>query len=133
MSSNTTSREVDILGMTNVLFANADPKLIQLYHPYLTRHFFVDSANDGLTALRKLKLTRPNVIISDYQLPRLSGLGLLKFVRSQENLAATPFIFFTNRLNIREALSFAANDWLNLSLTTPDLLIEKIYYHLKLN
>jgi len=127
------ARKVDILGMIKILLAHSDPKLIDLYKPFLSRHFEVDSASQGLAALRKIQVTSPSLIVSDYHLPLLSGLTLLKFVRNHSVLGAIPFMFLTNHSNPHQALSFGANDWLAPNTTTPNLLVEKIYHQLKLN
>ena len=118
--------------MIKVLFAHADPKLTDLYQPRLASHFNVDSAQDGLTALRKFKLNRPGLVVTDYHLPLLSGIALLKFARSN-NSAPIPFIFLTSALHTDHALGLGANDWLDLASATPDLLVERIYGQLKLH
>ncbi len=117
--------------MKQIFFINPDVKLVQIYEPYLKKHFNVDSAHDGLTAMRKIQLSHPNLIISDYYLPLISGLSLLKFVRGHAKLFPVPFIFLTEHDNPQEALNRGANDWLPRKFGSPDLLLEKIYYHLK--
>jgi two-component system response regulator AdeR len=119
--------------MFKILFAQSDPKLVELYRSRLSRHFGVDSALDGLTAVRKFRLNQPRVVVSDYHLPRLSGLALLKFVRSTAGFAPTPFLFLAQDVDADKALNLGANDCLDLSSTTPDLLIEKIYLQMRLN
>jgi CheY-like chemotaxis protein len=119
--------------MYTILFVQSDPKLVQLYLPSLSRHFAVDPALDGLSALRKLRLVRPGLIISDYHLPHLSGLALLKFVRSTPGFGPIPFIFLADNGNNRDALSLGANDWLEKSQATPDTLIDLIYRQIRLN
>jgi len=119
--------------MLRVLFVHSDPKLIDLYRSRLSRHFLVDSAANGLLALRRLKLKPPGLIVSSYRLPLLSGLSLLKYVRNESGLVRTPFMFLADDHPVDDALSFGASDWLPLSSTTPDLLISKIYYHVKHN
>lgn len=115
-----------------VLFAHSDPKLVDLYHPRLAPYFSVDWALDGLSALRKLKLSKPGLVVSDYYLPLLSGLGLLKFVH-RSVFPPIPFIFLASTGNMGHALSQGANDWLDLSKASPDMLIEKIYSQIKVN
>jgi len=117
--------------MHKILFAHSDPKLIRLYHPHLSSHFSLDSANNGLIALRKIKLNTPGLIVSDYKLPIISGLTLLKFVRKNPHTFATPFVFLSDYPGFEEALSFGANDWFLKAEMHPDLLIERIYHHLK--
>ncbi len=119
--------------MIQILIANSDRKLTSIHEAHLKRHFLVDSAHNGLQALRQASLRRPAIIISDYHLPLISGLGLLKYIRSHRQLHAIPFLFLTDHTDASLALSHGANDWLSRSLTTPEVLAEKIYHHLKLN
>lgn len=119
--------------MMKVLFVHPDEKLAQVYRPYLLQHFQVDSATDGLSGLRRLKTFAPNLVVSDYQMPHVSGLAFLKFVRSSPEYNRTPFIFLTNYHDPNLALSSGASDWLDVKTSTPDLLVQKIYHHLKIH
>lgn len=119
--------------MIQILLANSDRKLTLIHETHLKPHFLVDSAHNGLSALRQVSLRRPSLIISDYHLPLISGLGLLKYIRSHRDLHAIPFLFLTDHADAAAALSHGANDWLSRSATTPEMLAEKIYHHLKLN
>ncbi|MFC1523323.1 response regulator [Thermodesulfobacteriota bacterium] len=52
-------------------------------------------ADDGTTALDILKQEKIDMIISDWNMPKMTGLDLLKAVRSSEEFANTPFIMVT--------------------------------------
>lgn len=117
--------------MHKVLLIQPDVKLADVIRPYLVKHFALDSAHDGISGFRKLKMTNPHVIVSDYELPYLSGLALLKFVRNTESFSSTPFMFFTKHNDVTKALGGGATAWLDATETTPDVLIEKIHYYLK--
>lgn len=52
-------------------------------------------ADDGTTALNVLKNEKIDLIISDWNMPKMTGLDLLKAVRADPNLAETPFIMVT--------------------------------------
>ncbi|OIP44071.1 MAG: response regulator [Deltaproteobacteria bacterium CG_4_10_14_3_um_filter_60_8] len=52
-------------------------------------------ADDGTTALEVLKKEKVDLIISDWNMPKMTGLELLKTVRASETLARTPFIMVT--------------------------------------
>lgn len=119
--------------MFKILFAQSDPTLVQLYVPRLSLHFSVDSASDGLTALRKIRIAKPGLVVSDYHLPQLSGLALLKFLRSQAEYSFIPFIFLAHFENTQSALNLGANDWLDMTMASPDSLIERIYRQVRLN
>jgi uncharacterized protein (TIGR02266 family) len=57
--------------------------------------FDVLSANDGLEGLGVAIRERPDVILTDVNMPRMDGWKLLRMVRSRPNLASTPVIFLT--------------------------------------
>ena len=119
--------------MHKILFAHSDQKLLEIYRHHLARHFSFDSAVDGLSALRKLRDLSHSMVVADYNLPVFSGAGLLKFVRAHTHLSPLPFIFLTTHPDPYLALGLGASDWLDSAQTNPEQLIEKLYYHLKIN
>ena len=52
-------------------------------------------ADDGSTALVVLKKDKVGLIMSDWNMPNLSGLDLLKAVRSDESIKDIPFLMVT--------------------------------------
>ena len=55
----------------------------------------VDEAMDGSGALGKLRERSYGLIISDWNMEPMTGLELLKEVRADEKMKATPFIMVT--------------------------------------
>jgi two-component system, chemotaxis family, chemotaxis protein CheY len=55
----------------------------------------VDDANDGASALAKMRDKRYGLVISDWNMEPMTGYDLLQQVRADPNLAATPFIMVT--------------------------------------
>lgn len=60
----------------------------------------IDQADDGATALPMIMEAQEKgepyeFIVSDWNMPQMSGLDLLKTVRADENLKATPFLMIT--------------------------------------
>ncbi len=55
----------------------------------------VDEATDGSTALQKLRDKPYSLVISDWNMEPMNGLQLLKEVRADADLEATPFIMVT--------------------------------------
>ena len=55
----------------------------------------VDDAPDGSVALSKMQCKRYGLVISDWNMEPMTGYELLKQVRADQNLAATPFIMVT--------------------------------------
>jgi two-component system chemotaxis response regulator CheY len=55
----------------------------------------VDDACDGASALAKLRQRKYGLVISDWNMEPMSGYDLLRQVRSDPELADTPFIMVT--------------------------------------
>jgi two-component system chemotaxis response regulator CheY len=55
----------------------------------------IDEATDGSMALEKLKDKKYGLVISDWNMQPMTGLELLRAVRGDGNLKATPFIMIT--------------------------------------
>jgi two-component system chemotaxis response regulator CheY len=55
----------------------------------------VDDASDGSLALAKMRDKRYGLVISDWNMEPMTGFDLLKQVRSDPDLTATPFIMVT--------------------------------------
>jgi len=80
--------------------------------------------DDGAEALQKLRdfaesKTRPKLILLDLNLPGLSGLDLLKFIREIPYLKTIPVILFSTSDNpddVKASIEFGANAY----LTKPD-------------
>jgi two-component system cell cycle response regulator DivK len=54
--------------------------------------FLVELAQDGLTALKLLSQMKPGLVVLDLDIPKLSGVDVLKFIRADRALRATPVI-----------------------------------------
>lgn len=52
-------------------------------------------ADDGATAVDVLKQEKVDMIISDWNMPKMTGLELLKHVRADGGMKDTPFIMVT--------------------------------------
>lgn len=52
-------------------------------------------ADDGTTALDVLKKEKIDMVISDWNMPKMTGLDLLKAVRADAGMANLPFIMVT--------------------------------------
>jgi DNA-binding response OmpR family regulator len=118
--------------MHRLVFIHPDQKLLSIYKKSLSEHFQIDPASDGLQGLRLIQKRRPDIIVSEYNLPTLSGASLLRFVRNHHELFAVPFIFLSTYHPAAETLGLGANEWMVASQVDPEILISKCHQHLKL-
>ena len=67
----------------------------------------VIEAGNGVEVLRLLELNKVDPIVSDWNMPMMTGLELLKRVRTEERLKGLPFLMVTaeaQKENIIEAI-----------------------------
>ena len=55
----------------------------------------IDEAGDGSEALQKLRAKKYDFIISDWNMPVMEGIELLRAVRADESLKKIPFLMVT--------------------------------------
>jgi len=81
-------------------------------------------AADGEDALRAL-ITRPaHLIISDFNMPKLDGLGLLRAIRAHEPTRKSAFIMLTGRADrdlVQRAAQYGVNNYLVKPFTVATL------------
>jgi two-component system chemotaxis response regulator CheY len=88
----------------------------------------VVEAEDGLAALKILKSQQVDFIISDWNMPNMSGLELLKAVRGDDELKALPFLMVTAEAlkdNVVAAVKAGVSNYI-VKPFTAEVLNEKI-------
>ena len=80
-----------------VLYVDDDPDLLDIGKLFLEGEtgFFVDCALSGKEALDRIAAGHYDAVVSDYQMPKMDGITLLKTVRA--GFRMLPFILFTGR------------------------------------
>ena len=85
-------------------------------------------AEDGVMAFKTLKSQKIDVVVSDWNMPNMSGLELLKAVRADAELAKTPFLMVTAEAlqdNVVAAVKAGVNNYI-VKPFTAEVLNEKI-------
>jgi len=88
-------------------------------------HFEVFLAENGYDALEILKKVRPDLILSDINMPAMDGITLFKKVRGNPALAGLPFIFLTANdapADIQLGRELGVEDYLTKPVDIKDLL-----------
>ena len=84
----------------------------------------IDFRTDGADALRSLVAKPVHLVISDYNMPKLDGLGLLRAIRSHAPTSKTAFIMLTGRADsdlVKRAAQFGVNNYLVKPFTVQGL------------
>jgi len=88
----------------------------------------IDEAEDGQDAYKKLKSHKYDLIISDWNMPNLDGLGLLKKIREDEELKDIPILMVTaeaEKDKVITAIKAGVNNYI-VKPFTGEVLREKI-------
>ena len=82
---------------TSVLIVDDYKTMLRIIRNLLKQLEFenVEEAMDGQEALAKLRMGNFGLVISDWNMAPMTGLDLLKEVRADARLKATPFIMIT--------------------------------------
>lgn len=82
------------------------------------------TATDGLSAWALVREHRPDVVVSDVNMPGLNGFQLLQRVREHPQLGLTPFILLTSlqeRRDMRQGMTLGADDYITKPLRPREL------------
>ena len=85
-------------------------------------------AEDGSVALDELRKEKIGLIVSDWNMPNMTGLDLLKAVRGDEKLKGIPFIMVTaegQKANVVEAVKSGVSNYI-VKPFTPETFGEKL-------
>lgn len=113
--------------MKKILIIEDDQLVANIYRNKLAAEGFqVEVAGDGETGLASLQTARPDAVILDLMLPKLSGVELMKKVRAEPGLDKLPIIVFSNTYltnMVQDAWKAGATKCLSKANCSPKQLI----------
>ena len=96
--------------LATVLICDDEPSLRELIRISLDGPYSFAEADDGEKSLEIARRLRPDVVILDMMMPRLSGLEVLSAIRGDQMLAETAVIVLTAQPSTKdEALRCGAD------------------------
>jgi len=85
---------------TRVLVVEDDPSVRGLLHTLLSAEGYdVATASDGLAGMVKATSTHPALVLLDLMMPDLGGVRVLEELREDPELAGTPVIVVTGKVD----------------------------------
>ncbi|MGD0748476.1 MAG: ATP-binding protein [Acidimicrobiales bacterium] len=112
-------------GVRLVLVAEDNPDMNSFICDALGGSFRVWSALDGRQGLELARSLRPDLIVCDFMMPEMSGMDLVRAVRAEPLIEATPILILTARddsVARIDILREGANDYLLKPFLEPELL-----------
>ncbi len=86
-------------------------------------------AEDGAQALKILGEKKPDLIISDINMPKMDGYDLITAIKINDTIKNTPIIVmsvFDQSEHFKKAMELGAADYLVKGVTTPNAFVEKV-------
>lgn len=108
-----------------ILLADDNADMRDYLRRLLLNEYEVVAVADGRSALESARRQRPDLVLADVMMPRLDGFGLLRELRSDENLNTIPVILVSARAGEEsriEGLDAGADDYLVKPFSARELL-----------
>jgi len=119
--------------MANILIADDSATMRLIVSQTLQRQGWrVDVAHNGQEALQRARLQRPDLIVTDLNMPVLDGLGFIRGVRASADLRHLPILVLTTEDDSQSkqaARALGVASWIYKPVD-PALLVEKVREHL---
>ncbi len=92
----------------------------------------VIEADDGTTALETMKKNKIDLIVSDWNMPKMTGMELLKKVRASDEYKDIPFLMVTaeaQKQNVLDAVQAGVSNYVVKPFTAEQISdkLEKIF------
>ena len=82
------------------------------------------AADNGAAGLALIREHKPDLVVSDVQMPEMDGFQVVESVRADGDIAATPIILLTSlaeRGHMRQGMTTGADDYLTKPFTPAEL------------
>lgn len=115
--------------MPKILAADDSVSIRQMVsHTLKEAGYDVETANDGVDALKKAKGQRFDVVISDVNMPNMDGLELVKMLRTNPQYKFTPILMLTTETSAEKKSAgkqAGATGWI-VKPFNPDTLLKTL-------
>lgn len=109
-----------------VLVVEDDPTILQLLEVnFEMEGFIVLRAEDGEQGLAVAKEHRPDVVVSDVMMPKMSGLELVRALKGSPETRSIPVILLSAKAqgaDVRQGLEAGADDYVTKPFEPLDLI-----------
>jgi DNA-binding response OmpR family regulator len=121
--------------MKKILLVEDDPLMVDIYTTkFKEAGFSVEVASSGKEGWKKIKNEKPDLLLLDIVLPEVTGLELLKKIKTLPSLSKIPVIILSNlaqKKDVEEGLRAGAKKYLIKAHFTPSQVVEEIKGALK--
>jgi DNA-binding response OmpR family regulator len=92
--------------MARILVVDDEVNIVRLIQVNLERAGYqVETANNGVQALEKIRANRPHLLVSDVMMPEMDGFELLSNIRRDNALEDLPVIMLTAKASDKDVMA----------------------------
>jgi len=111
----------------NILLVDDDKELLAALEIKLVKEGFkVETASDGEGGIKKIRLKIPDLLVLDVNMPGMSGMDVIKILRSENRTVDVPIILLTARDDEVDRVlgfEFGADDYVTKPCNTRELIL----------
>jgi signal transduction histidine kinase/ActR/RegA family two-component response regulator len=124
-SSISAEKDTNGNGKPFVLVVDDNADMRDYMQRLLEKKYFVETAPNGVAALHKIHVRRPDLVVSDIMMPVMDGIQLLNEVKGNPSIAAMPVILVSARAGEEAKITgfdTGADDYLTKPFSAKELI-----------
>ena len=94
-TAKTDPRHIPETAKHHILLCDDDAMFLKMMQDWLSERYRVTAVKTGLAAVSAAVNTHPELILLDFDMPKMSGAQVLQLIRSEKSTAEIPIVFLT--------------------------------------
>lgn len=110
---------------STVLIIEDEHSIAKAQELILSEKYIVHLAHDGLSGLEKVKLIKPDLVVLDIMMPKMSGFEVCKEIRKEPGLSSTKIVMVTAKNQDKDealGMELGADDYIMKPFEPEELL-----------
>lgn len=115
-------------GKKKLLLVDDSEFMLTMLQQLLGEDYELMTATSGLSAFRSITLSRPDLVLLDYEMPVCGGDQILEMIRSEKDFEDIPIIFLTSKVDresVTKVVRLRPQGYLS-KLLSPDLIKKEV-------
>ena len=115
---------------TKILVVDDDPFILDMYvMKFKEQGFQIETAMDGKTALEKIEIVKPDIVLLDVVMPKIDGFDVIKKIKENKTPRTFKILFLTNfgqKEDVERGMELGADGYIIKAHFTPSEVAAKV-------
>lgn len=116
-----------------ILAIDDNATILRTLQEWLGNNYHVAVATSGINAMKQLGISKPDLILLDYEMPVCNGRQVLQMIRADEDCKNIPIVFYTNHADASDTIDimqYGVQGYILKSLPAKDIImnIERVLH-----